>query len=114
MRISDWSSDVCSSDLVAGLGAVILAIYLVVLIFEYTAVDVPLPQTQPPPAPIATPLRKNSVQHTAEHAQMPPHPKIEEFLGQIGRASCRESVCAYVWISVVAVSLKNKKENQKN
>src|SRR3546814_19108990 len=24
----------------------------------------------------------------------------------IGRASCRESVCQYVWISVVAVSLK--------
>src|SRR3546814_21162476 len=25
---------------------------------------------------------------------------------QIGRASCRERVCQYVWISVVAVSLK--------
>src|SRR3546814_13921310 len=28
---------------------------------------------------------------------------------QIGRASCRERVCQYVWISVVAVSLKKKK-----
>src|SRR3546814_12950915 len=28
--------------------------------------------------------------------------------GQIGRASCRERVCQYVYISVVAVSLKNK------
>src|SRR3546814_17320369 len=27
---------------------------------------------------------------------------------QIGRASCRERVCKYVWISVVAVSLKKK------
>src|SRR3546814_16171084 len=27
---------------------------------------------------------------------------------QIGRASCRERVCQYVWISVVAVSLKKK------
>src|SRR3546814_12345454 len=27
-------------------------------------------------------------------------------LGQIGRASCRERVCQYVYISVVAVSLK--------
>src|SRR3546814_11585757 len=27
---------------------------------------------------------------------------------QIGRASCRERVCQYVWISVVAVSLKRK------
>src|SRR3546814_15121684 len=28
---------------------------------------------------------------------------------KIGRASCRERVCQYVWISVVAVSLKKKK-----
>src|SRR3546814_11067521 len=27
---------------------------------------------------------------------------------QIGRASCRERVCQYVWISVFAVSLNNK------
>src|SRR3546814_19672056 len=32
---------------------------------------------------------------------------------QIGRASCRESVCQYVYISVVAVSLK-KKTKKKN
>src|SRR3546814_20734375 len=32
---------------------------------------------------------------------------------QIGRASCRESVCQYVWISVVAGSLK-KKTKEKN
>src|SRR3546814_14258092 len=30
--------------------------------------------------------------------------------GQIGRASCRERVCQYVEISVVAVSLKKKKQ----
>src|SRR3546814_20266820 len=29
--------------------------------------------------------------------------------GEIGRASCRERVCQYVKISVVAVSLKKKK-----
>src|SRR3546814_21006438 len=27
---------------------------------------------------------------------------------EIGRASCRERVCQYVWISVVAVTLKKK------
>src|SRR3546814_14428571 len=32
-------------------------------------------------------------------------------LGQIGRASCREGVCQYVEISVVAVSLKKKIKN---
>src|SRR3546814_15818141 len=30
---------------------------------------------------------------------------------QIGRASCRERVCQYVWISVVAVSFKKKIKN---
>src|SRR3546814_15799483 len=29
-------------------------------------------------------------------------------LAQIGRASCRERVCQYAYLSVVAVSLKNK------
>src|SRR3546814_20538059 len=31
---------------------------------------------------------------------------------EIGRASCRERVCQYVLISVVAVSLKKKKKNK--
>src|SRR3546814_7489905 len=31
-------------------------------------------------------------------------------MGEIGRASCRERVCQYVYISVVAGSLKNKYE----
>src|SRR3546814_19463451 len=31
-------------------------------------------------------------------------------LAQIGRASCRERVCQYVYISVVAVSLKKKQQ----
>src|SRR3546814_16599282 len=31
---------------------------------------------------------------------------------EIGRASCRERVCQYVYISVVAVSLKKKKNNK--
>src|SRR3546814_18669319 len=29
---------------------------------------------------------------------------------EIGRASCRDRVCQYVWISVVAVSLKKKRK----
>src|SRR3546814_12089642 len=31
---------------------------------------------------------------------------------EIGRASCRESVCQYVYISVVAVSLKKTKQTK--
>src|SRR3546814_16284954 len=29
---------------------------------------------------------------------------VDEFDGEIGRASCRERVCEYVWISCVGVS----------
>src|SRR3546814_18911981 len=32
---------------------------------------------------------------------------------EIGRASCRERVCQYVWISVVAESLKKKKQKNR-
>src|SRR3546814_17157941 len=38
----------------------------------------------------------------------PPNPACK----QIGRASCRERVCQYVYISVVAASLKNKKNTK--
>src|SRR3546814_15749142 len=75
LRISDWSSDVCSSDLL-------------------------------------TPLRGGDL-----------HMNRRDFIKtvaagsaatlaaekQIGRASCRERVCQYVSISVVAGSLKKKK-----
>src|SRR3546814_15280035 len=38
--------------------------------------------------------------------------RIEEHIGrEIGRASCRERVCQYVSISVVAVSFKKKQHN---
>src|SRR3546814_12488662 len=33
--------------------------------------------------------------------------------GKIGRASCRERVWQYVWVSVVGVSLKKKKEKRR-
>src|SRR3546814_20515512 len=35
-------------------------------------------------------------------------------LVEIGRASCRERVCQYVWISVVGVSLKTKEEQEES
>src|SRR3546814_18175340 len=36
----------------------------------------------------------------------------QRVLGEIGRASCRERVCQYVLLSVVAVRLKKKKTNK--
>src|SRR3546814_19904201 len=85
MRISDWSSDVCSSDLLHG-----------------------------PPGGDGRHLGGAGLEGDAElgphgprgasdAAQVPaPLPR------QIGRASCRERVCQYVSLSGVAVSLKNK------
>src|SRR3546814_16923336 len=43
-----------------------------------------------------------------EAPSAPPPPR-----SPIGRASCRERVCKYVWISVGAVSLKKKKKKTK-
>src|SRR3546814_15862076 len=42
------------------------------------------------------------------------HPIVhgQEGAQQIGRATCRESVCQYVWLSVVDVSLNKKMKNE--
>src|SRR3546814_17293021 len=44
-----------------------------------------------------------------ENAAVEQHPPFGAGRKQIGRASCRERVCQYVSISVVAVSLQKKK-----
>src|SRR3546814_5195909 len=90
MRISDWSSDVCSSDL--------------------------------PARRFGFAQRRQQLTRLAQRADLfgahaPCHPlgRAEQirqyrhggFLAvEIGSASCRERVCPYVSISVVAVSLK--------
>src|SRR3546814_20265130 len=43
----------------------------------------------------------------------PPRSRFPRLGSQIGRASCRERVCQYVSIAVVAVSLKKKKTKSK-
>src|SRR3546814_5528503 len=77
MRISDWSSDVCSSDLLAAAGA--------------TAA--------------ARPALMNSLIVTAKMNDVDPQAWLADVLAciaelpqsrQIGRASCRERVCQYV------------------
>src|SRR3546814_20470460 len=97
VRISDWSSDVCSSDRErrrrlgaarAGLagapcGAAVLLQPGGAQPTDAVAVDQLLPGLQ------------------LLERQVPP-------LATIGRASCRERVCQYVLISEVAVSYKKK------
>src|SRR3546814_11788662 len=109
MRISDWSSDVCSSDL-AGRGS--------------DPVVTEQQQGEVPAEPVRQkiPLRQMTVDEGHAGARAFPEggivgirrciigkgrglARIDE---QIGRASCRERVCQYVEISVVAVALKKK------
>src|SRR3546814_19684589 len=99
MRISDWSSDVCSSDLVA----VLENAFAKVRPRENHAERIE--------------RRPGLDRAAADHAALRKRPRAAAGgrarisngdAGQIGRASCRERVCQYVSISVVAVSLKKK------
>src|SRR3546814_18654664 len=95
MRISDWSSDVCSSDLgqaptrttavMAGIGIRLARLHL------------------------RQPLGRVRTQLPASVRTVRAAPAIRVL--QLGRASCRESVCQSVKVSVVAVSLKKTKLN---
>src|SRR3546814_15493293 len=99
MRISDWSSDVCSSDL-----------------FNHRHL---LARDVVPSASSIRPLIALSVQalvetgsdaaaHRTETAaqSMAPASVHRDALKSTGRASCRERMCQYVEILVVAVLLK--------
>src|SRR3546814_11333258 len=114
MRISDWSSDVCSSDLqdraendrvthfAAGFidHAQRMPRLWQLAVFFQTAKDV-LDVHDGIVHQFANGDRQPSQCHRFDRHAQP--------LEQIGKASCRESVCQYVYISVVAVSLTKKK-----
>src|SRR3546814_14365835 len=100
MRISDWSSDVCSSDLAIG---------------RRHASQHPARQKG---------RGRGGGRGDEQHLRRPPSPVLSEgrgaqsmgslyraddLVGQIGRASGRGRVCQYELISVVAVSLKKKR-----
>src|SRR3546814_18054892 len=99
MRISDWSSDVCSSDLL-----LIVAIWdAAVLSSRVTAGELTFSSFDPHVAMAGSEATGlifavscfSGFEATAIFRDE-----------AIGRASCRERVCQYVCISVVAVSLK--------
>src|SRR3546814_19742314 len=113
MRISDWSSDVCSSDLpgaghrahglgvASGLGRV----------GELRAAE----EGEPPRPDRAGSRRADGLPGT-QHVPRPHEPAYpggRVRSAEIGRAPCRESVCKYVSISVVAVPLKKTKRTIK-
>src|SRR3546814_16003386 len=97
MRISDWSSDVCSSD-------------LLMLSTPPTSASrrlVPLIMPAASIAPIMLVEHAIPVDSAVIVAGAPASISTSRAM-QIGRASCRERVCKSVYISVVAVSLKKK------
>src|SRR3546814_18375554 len=97
MRISDWSSDVCSSDLVCAVSLLLLFEYRQIAL-HYRRRDASLARQDISPRDLVRVFR------VAELDRETGFPLLLE----IGRASCRERVCKYVSISVVAVSLKKK------
>src|SRR3546814_18606061 len=112
MRISDWSSDVCSSDLAARIADRVRT-------RTGIAVDRLLV------APMIRPLQEVLIGYRLD-AQVGPVVTLapggvliglyaDQAVGlELGRASGRERVCQYVSISVGAVSLKNKSIRSNN
>src|SRR3546814_12484347 len=97
MRISDWSSDVCSSDLAAR-GAVIDLIpemmRLTLDILMRTLFSLRLDDEHVDIFEALTVVLRDAERRIWSPFSPP----------QIGRASCRERVCQYVYISVVDAS----------
>src|SRR3546814_13750987 len=97
-RISDWSSDVCSSDLMHRLGRRPSKI-------DHRRIEAREDHhlgRRPGDCHIETALAALASQRAEVHR----HSARPRVLGpKLGRASCRERVCQYVSISVVAVSL---------
>src|SRR3546814_18761425 len=96
MRISDWSSDVCSSDRCARAGSPEIAIHFF-----------PEPHFAGSHSPASQPIKRPSSRFLQTARASSP----EDAPLQLGSASCRERVCQYVSISVFAVAL-NKKSTQ--
>src|SRR3546814_14575905 len=122
MRISDWSSDVCSSDLnqqtrAAALNLVTAAIILFNCRYLGHAVEEMRRRgSQIDPAMLSRlpPLGWDRINLTGDYVWSD-HLDLDAnglMPLQIGRASCRERVCQYVWFSVGAVSLKKKKHKK--
>src|SRR3546814_11082773 len=98
MRISDWSSDVCSSDLI--LETISIAI------LAATRGRRPMFGAAARKDKAMIDIRKFDSLGHADHGWLDARHHFSFAGYQTGRASCREGVCQYVEISVVAGSLK--------
>src|SRR3546814_12084377 len=106
MRISDWSSDVCSSDLMIQMNP------LHEQIRRHAHVDDDAFQ-------VSRRVLHNHWLNNCGNCSLRDllstwtmRMSVGRRVRKIGRASCRERVCPYVWISVVDVSLQKKNTNE--
>src|SRR3546814_13090758 len=102
MRISDWSSDVCSSDLVDA---------DVAQPAQFMATGGQFHEAVPV-GQLHAVHRVGGVGVFGDDVVQPGAAQGQAGGEEIGRASGRERVCQYVEISVVAVSLKKKIKNK--
>src|SRR3546814_18524869 len=103
MRISDWSSDVFSSDLEAAAG-------LDHAVAQVAGLGVDALRAQYFAHVVGDLVARATVDRGFEAALGDALFDAVAHAGELGRASCRERVCPYVWIKVVAESLKTKKK----
>src|SRR3546814_4734045 len=93
LRISDWSSDVCSSDLLPGVYLMALKAAPLMLLAIYAALRHKGHDTQLLAAMLAFQGAGAALSDLAE--QIAGLVMVVGF-AQLGRASCRERVCQYV------------------
>src|SRR3546814_12813714 len=113
MRISYWSSDVCSSDLAEGVAEVVRMEFRKALgaVATLEQKGLALGDAGELVRQVARLAGKAERRIAREFALRRSQRGLVGAGGkQIGRASCRERVCQSVSISVVAVSLKTNKK----
>src|SRR3546814_17535325 len=100
VRISDWSSDVCSSYLLGGFDELYFPAYC-------EDADLALKIRDRGYRVIYQPLSVVIHYEGITSGRDEDH-GVKSYKVEIGRAACRESVCQYVYLSVVADSLQKK------
>src|SRR3546814_2955806 len=112
MRISDWSSDVCSSDLVhvAAAGGERLPAGAIKARAQpelHRRREQPLLPARQHPVRADEAAEHGNDERQRQHHRQRHRPPVE-----LGKASCRESMCRYWEISAGAVSLQKKKKKK--
>src|SRR3546814_16894681 len=113
MRTSDWSSDVCSSDLTEPVDAAIAILRqreAGVASFNQTEPDIAAFMTRPWVVTSSDASRGHPRYYASYARKYATSVKDKRVHDPTGRDAWRETECQYVSISVVAVSFKKKKK----